>query len=206
MPNPLPLRSPSPLSRVRSETALVKNATTDILSSIEWLENFYGDGHDVHIVATSGAMSEPSQQTPIDPDHLFLSMLRQRLLEDILFLYNPQKQQFHTVVALGSDVAGHPRITHGGFTSALIDETTGGLVYEMKKAGLLGEGPAFTARLEVDFKKPLPVGTVVICTAKLMSIEGRKCWVEAEMLDEPGGMVYATGKALYVTPKQQQQE
>lgn len=31
----------------------------------------------------------------------------------------------------------------------MIDETTGGLVYELKKAGELGEGSAFTARLEV---------------------------------------------------------
>ena len=32
----------------------------------------------------------------------------------------------------------------------MIDETTGGLVYELKKAGELGEGSAFTARLEVS--------------------------------------------------------
>lgn len=31
----------------------------------------------------------------------------------------------------------------------MIDETTGGLVYELKKAGELGEGSAFTVRLEV---------------------------------------------------------
>jgi len=85
----------------------------------------------------------------------------------------------------------------------LIDETTGGLVFEMKKAGLLGEGRAFTAHLEVDFKKPLPVNTVAVCTAKVISHEGRKIWTQSEMLDRPGGTVFASGKALYVTPRQE---
>ena len=73
----------------------------------------------------------------------------------------------------------------------------------MKKLGLLGEGPALTAHLEVDFKRPLPVNIVVCCTATVLSIEGRKFWVHAEMLDKPGGVVFASGKALYVTPRQQ---
>lgn len=34
----------------------------------------------------------------------------------------------------------------------MIDETTGGLVYELKKAGQLGEGQAFTVRLEVRMR------------------------------------------------------
>ena len=98
-------------------------------------------------------------------------------------------------------MAGHPRITHGGFTAAVLDETTGGLVYELKKAGVLGPGPAFTARLEVDYKQPLPVSIPTLCTARVLSIEGRKCWTQAEMLDRPGGTVFAVAKALYVTPR-----
>lgn len=48
--------------------------------------------------------------------------------------------------------AAHP---HPCFTptptplAAMIDETTGGLVFELKKMGELGEGQAFTVRLEV---------------------------------------------------------
>jgi acyl-coenzyme A thioesterase PaaI-like protein len=221
-------RAPSPLPRVRSENAL-KNAEgeflgTDVLSSIDWVQELF-DVPDTKLLATCGAMSSKplspdteilntrdatskskTTKTGVDPDHLFLTMLRQRLIDDICFMWNSKEQIFHTLVALGPEVAGHPRVTHGGFTSAVIDETTGGLVYELKKAGLLGEGPAYTARLEVDFKKPLPVDMVVCCTAKVMSIEGRKIWVSAEMLDKPGGLVFATGKALYVTPRQQQVE
>ena len=33
--------------------------------------------------------------------------------------------EFHSLLAMGADVCGHPCTVHGGFTSAVIDETTG---------------------------------------------------------------------------------
>ncbi len=43
---------------------------------------------------------------------------------------------------------------HGGLTAAIIDETFGGLGICCWKAGALGfRPPAYTARLEVDYKK-----------------------------------------------------
>ncbi len=47
----------------------------------------------------------------------------------------------------------------------------------------------------------MPASTSLICTASLQSLEGRKAWVLAEVLDRPGGTLYATGKALFVIPK-----
>ena len=44
----------------------------------------------------------------------FSTLLHTGLLHDMLCLYNSQKQQFHTLVTLGANVCGHPRITHGG--------------------------------------------------------------------------------------------
>ena len=75
-------------------------------------------------------------------------------------------------------------------------------MFEMKNAGLLGDGRAFTAHLEVDYKRPLPTGINACCTARVLSVEGRKIWVGAEMVDRPGGVPYAVGKALYVTPRE----
>jgi hypothetical protein len=47
----------------------------------------------------------------------FLSLLRQDLIRDLLFLWNPAQRAFHTLLSVGIDVCGHPRIVHGGFTS-----------------------------------------------------------------------------------------
>lgn len=200
----------SALNRVRSERALKAaqagaEATPDVLSRVDWVQALYAQPG-MELLVTFGAMSSGGARVGgVDPDHLFHAMLRQRLIADIAFMYRPGSDAgppvFHTLVAMGPDVAGHPRITHGGFTAAVIDETTGGLVFELKKADQLGAGPAYTAHLEVDFKAPLPVGIVVCCTAALVSVEGRKIWVAAEMMDRPGGKVFATGKALYVTPR-----
>jgi acyl-coenzyme A thioesterase PaaI-like protein len=195
----------SALARIRSAGKLHDGVdggpSADVLSSLGWVQALYAEP-DTTLVAACGAMADTLLPQGVDPDHLFLSMLRQSLIKDICFLWNPRLHVFHTLVALGPDVAGHPRVTHGGFTSAVLDETTGGLVFELKKAGLLGPGPAFTARLEVDFKRPLPVSIPTLCSARLLSIEGRKVWVAAEMLDRVGGVVFATAKALYVTPRQ----
>ena len=53
----------------------------------------------------------------------------------------------------------------------------------------------------MGYKAPVPASTSLICTASLQSLEGRKAWVLAEVLDRPGGTLYATGKALFVIPK-----
>lgn len=47
----------------------------------------------------------------------------------------------------------------------------------------------------------MPASTSLICTASLLLLEGRKAWVLAEVLDRPGGMLFATGKGLFVIPK-----
>ena len=142
----------------------------DHLIKLEWVQGVLA-APGMQTLLTCGAMSKPHE---LDQDHLFLSMLREDLIKDISFLWGPQQCEFHTLIALGPDVCGHKGIVHGGFTSAVIDETTGGLVYELKKTGQLGEGPAFTARLEVDYKLPLPAGTDIICTARVAKVEGRK--------------------------------
>ncbi|EFN59955.1 hypothetical protein CHLNCDRAFT_133041 [Chlorella variabilis] len=175
----------------------------DRLMKLPWCQELLAQPG-MQTLLTCGAMSKPPQPgevNAIDPDHLFLSLLRQDLIRDLLFLYSPTHRTFHTLMSVGLDVCGHPSIVHGGFTSAMIDETTGGLVFELKKAGELGGGPAFTARLEVDYKAPIPASADVVCTARLEKVEGRKCWTVAEVADRPGGTVYAVGRALYVTPR-----
>ena len=44
-------------------------------------------------------------------------------------------------------------IVHGGLTAMIIDEALGALIYLLKREAVLGPGPAFTAHLEVDYKK-----------------------------------------------------
>ncbi len=65
---------------------------------------------------------------------------------------------------------------HGGLTAAIMDETFGGLGVCLWRTGALGcRPPAYTARLEVDYKKKIPAGSVIMCSTQLEKIEnGRK--------------------------------
>ena len=44
----------------------------------------------------------------------FTAFLKVGLVNDMLCLYSSETQEFHTVVGLGSNVCGHPKIVHGG--------------------------------------------------------------------------------------------
>ena len=59
----------------------------------------------------------------------------------------------------------------------------------------------FTARLEVDYKAPLPAESTIVCSAKVESFEGRKLWLSASVADPQGETVYARSKSLFVIPR-----
>lgn len=72
------------------------------------------------------------------------------------------------------DVCGYPQTVHGGLTAAIVDETLGGLGVCMWRSGALGfRPPAYTARLEVDYKK-VRRGRRRACINKAWF-----CWVKA---------------------------
>ncbi|KAL0049898.1 hypothetical protein WJX82_000211 [Trebouxia sp. C0006] len=168
------------------------------LQSVDWLDAFRADPANEPVL-TAGAMLSNNAKLP--PDHIFSAFLKVGLLQDMLCTFNADKQEFSSLITLGKNVCGHPTIVHGGLTAAIVDETFGGLNYVMKKRGMLDPGPAFTVHMVTDWKKPIPAGSHIICTASLDSIEGRKSWVRATVKDRPDGVEYAAGKALFVIPK-----
>lgn len=98
------------------------------------------------------------------------------------------------------DVCGYPSTVHGGLTAAIVDETFGGLYTALLTTGNLGATlPGLTARLELDYKKKIPSGTVLLVTAELESVEPRKVWMKATVSDGSRA-TFATGRALFVAP------
>ena len=98
-------------------------------------------------------------------------------------------------VALGRFVArrvhqGYPGLAHGGIAAAAIDEAMGWAMYA---AGAW----AMTARLEVKYRRPLPLGQPLWVTAQVVRDRGR--WLEAEgELRVAGGPLIAEAKALFM--------
>lgn len=142
----------------------------------------------------------PVGQLVSEQDHLFETMLRSDQIREFRCFFDPSKREFHSVVVLGKDVCGYPSTVHGGLTAAIVDETFGGLYVALLTSGGLGlRLPGVTARLEVDYKRPVAAPTVLQVSAEVESVEARKVWMRATVSDGKGG-VYASARALFVAP------
>lgn len=84
---------------------------------------------------------------------------------------------------------GAPGLAHGGVISAAVDEGMGYLLW------LVG-APAVTARLEVDFRRPVPVGSQLELEARIDDRSDRKIWASLE--GRVDGQVAVEARAVYV--------
>lgn len=87
--------------------------------------------------------------------------------------------------------SGAPTFAHGGAVATAIDDCLGFLLY-------LIEEPGVTARLEVDYRKPVLLETSYTLRARIDRREGRKVFASLEMR-APDGVLAAEATALFVT-------
>jgi acyl-coenzyme A thioesterase PaaI-like protein len=87
--------------------------------------------------------------------------------------------------------SGAPMFAHGGAVATALDDCLGFLIY------VVGE-PAVTAKLEVDYRKPVAIGVQYKLHAKLHHRRGRKIYTSIEMRDGADKLV-AEGKGLFLT-------
>ncbi|MGH2721844.1 MAG: PaaI family thioesterase [Actinomycetota bacterium] len=90
---------------------------------------------------------------------------------------------------VGEHHQGAPGLAHGGIVSAALDEAMAFLLW-------LVERPAVTAHMEVDFRRPVPTGSLLDLEAVLEGVDGRK--ILARGTARVGGEVVATGRAVFV--------
>lgn len=88
---------------------------------------------------------------------------------------------------------GGPGVAHGGIVAAILDDVLGFLMYAVGQ-------PMVTARLEVDYRKPLPLGDELDVTARVTERTERKVWAEAT-INSAEGVVLAQARALFVRVK-----
>lgn len=93
-------------------------------------------------------------------------------------------------VRLAKRFEGPPGHAHGGVIATLLDEA-------MSKANRQFGVLAMTRQMEVEYLKPVPLGTRLLLTGRRAGVEGRKHRCEAELTNE-AGEVLARGKALFI--------
>lgn len=84
---------------------------------------------------------------------------------------------------------GAPGLAHGGVISAAVDEGMGYLLW------LVGS-PAVTAHLEVDYRRPVPVGSRLELEGRIVRTHGRKIY--ASMVGRVDGQVAVEARAMYL--------
>ncbi|WP_155820971.1 PaaI family thioesterase [Gordonia hirsuta] len=68
---------------------------------------------------------------------------------------------------------GGPGVIHGGILSAAFDEVMG-------NASILIGVPVVTVNLEIDYAKPIPLGSTLRFTAEVLGKSGRKVYVRSQ--------------------------
>jgi acyl-coenzyme A thioesterase PaaI-like protein len=86
---------------------------------------------------------------------------------------------------------GAPGLAHGGVLTAALDEALGALNWLIMH-------PAVTARLEIDFRRPVRVGTVLAIEARIVGVDGRKVYTAAVGRLGPDGPVAVAASGLFL--------
>jgi len=96
-----------------------------------------------------------------------------------------------TETTLPATFQGWEGITHGGIVAAILDE--------VMAWSLIGEDRlGFTARLEVDFKRPVPVETPIRAEGWIAERRRRRFDTRATLTDAASGTVLAEATAIYL--------
>lgn len=93
---------------------------------------------------------------------------------------------------VGDHHQGAPGLAHGGLLTLAVDEILGSLNW------LLGI-PAVTGRIECDFRRPVPVGSVLHVDAHITGLKGRRVYMRASgRLADASGPLAITAAAVFV--------
>ncbi|HKZ29422.1 MAG TPA: PaaI family thioesterase [Acidimicrobiia bacterium] len=85
---------------------------------------------------------------------------------------------------------GGPGVVHGGAAAAFFDDLMGFVM-------IAHQQPAVTAKLEMNYLRPIPLGLTLRAEAWLAAQDGRKLWAEAVGFDERGTR-YVEARALFI--------
>ncbi len=87
---------------------------------------------------------------------------------------------------------GGPGVIHGGVLSAAFDEAMGSISSHLNT-------PVVTAHLEIDYARPILLGSRLEIRARIAGMVGRKLYTTAEAYVDGSGLVVATSRALFLT-------
>ena len=89
--------------------------------------------------------------------------------------------------------SGAPGIAHGGAVSALVDDLLGYALYVVRSPGV-------TRRLEVDFLRPVLIGTTYAVRGRVDRRDGRKVFTSGEGTAPDGTVAFRASGLFVIVP------
>lgn len=102
--------------------------------------------------------------------------------------FHEEEGIYVTTFTPGPEHQSYNGILHGGLVSTLLDEIMGRYIYEMGKTAL-------TAKLEVRFRAPTPIGQLLTIRGRIVGKKG-SMYEMAGSITLPDGTVTAESKAM----------
>ena len=120
----------------------------------------------------------------------FVSGDRESMLLRVKYYRNAETRHFLGRAWFGPRAEGPPGHAHGGSQAAVLDEAMGAL-------GWLDGHTVLAAKIEVNFRRSLPIGSFVTIEAKVTGSEGKKIFISGTLTGDDG-TVYADSTGLFV--------
>lgn len=123
-------------------------------------------------------------------DHSFISGRRDSRAIRVRYFEKKAARLFAGRAWFGPDAEGPPGHAHGGSQAALLDEGMGAAAWLSGKTVL-------AAKIEINFREPLPLGTLLTMRAEVTKIDGKKVYASGR-LETDDGVVFSEGTGLFV--------
>ena len=98
----------------------------------------------------------------------------------------------------GQEHQGYPGVLHGGITATLLDETMG-------RVAALRNLWMVTVKMELTYRKPVPLGQPLKVTAHMEELRGSRMTTIGQIV-LPDGTVAVEGKGLYLRLPEERKE
>ncbi|KAG3281564.1 thioesterase superfamily member 4 [Ictidomys tridecemlineatus] len=134
---------------------------------------------------------DPSLVKGEERAQLFTRSFEDGLGFEYVMFYNDAEKRVLCFLQVGPHLQGAPGFVHGGAIATMMDSTTGTCAC---RAG----GIAMTANLNINFKRPIPLCSVVVIDSQLDKVEGRKLFVSCNVRSVDEKTLHSEASALFI--------
>ncbi|XP_040854852.1 acyl-coenzyme A thioesterase THEM4 [Ochotona curzoniae] len=124
---------------------------------------------------------------------MFTRSLEEGMGFEYVLFHNDTEKRMVCLLQAGPHLQGNHGYVHGGAIATMIDMTAGSCVF-------VTGGFVMTANMNIDYRRPIPLYSVVVINSRIDKIEGRKYFVSCDIRSVDNKTLYTEATLLFVKP------